>query len=170
MTHLKIKIPISSTISYLPCVQNLCKLSVSLFVLIIPESLFELLAVCGAKCVEDPVALMSQSVKHKIIVRCSDSDAEPSAVEIDMFNGELILRLIAIYERNQLIWKAFCFSLFSSECSFSFSLRKFCHRANERVFLFSVLPHWECMWNAAKLLGALLTSWFILIEKISFAL
>ncbi|RUS74890.1 hypothetical protein EGW08_017355 [Elysia chlorotica] len=51
------------------------------------ESLFELLTVCGASCVEDPVALISQVAKHKIIVRCSDSDAEPSGVEIDMFNG-----------------------------------------------------------------------------------
>ncbi|GFR71794.1 breast cancer type 1 susceptibility protein homolog [Elysia marginata] len=70
-----------------PLFENFCFACVGTSQEMPKESLFELVSECGASCVEDPVALMSQTAKHKIIVRCSDSDAEPSDVERDMFNG-----------------------------------------------------------------------------------
>ncbi|CAL1533292.1 unnamed protein product, partial [Lymnaea stagnalis] len=51
------------------------------------KTLSDLLTVCGAVVVDDPIALISKSAKYKLIVSCSDSDAAPSPVELDMFNG-----------------------------------------------------------------------------------
>ncbi|CAG5130489.1 unnamed protein product [Candidula unifasciata] len=51
------------------------------------ESLHELLTVCGATVVDDPIGLLSKVAKFKIIVRCSDSSIVPTSAELDMFNG-----------------------------------------------------------------------------------
>lgn len=55
----------------------------------VAEELTQLLSLTGAEVVDDPWELASQGARHKLVLRCINSDTQPpTPAEIELFNGQ----------------------------------------------------------------------------------
>ncbi|XP_070211918.1 uro-adherence factor A-like [Littorina saxatilis] len=81
--------PSLSRMSTSPLLQGFALASVGASPDMSKKELTQLLTLMGAEVVEDPWDLASHPAKHKLVLRCVDSDTQPpTPAEIELFNGQ----------------------------------------------------------------------------------